>query len=275
MNAPRSLQGSLLPHAWARAPNSFPPGLKLMIEGYFDDSGKQSDSNFVCAAGFLADTSYWTQFVIQWQHMLRRWSISEVHMKDLMTSNRDFSGWNDDKKRKAIAEFVDVIIDNKLIGIGIAVDANFWNKLPRAVTKILGDAQEFCFMRIVKRIKECVISAQDHDLVTVTFDHDKEFCKPRLTRFHHIIERDRWAKERLVSIGFARARAYPQLQAADMLAWETKRWQETILKGARPSFGEKTMFKGPDGIEFVAGEYWDEEEISKQIDTNTGSIKPT
>jgi hypothetical protein len=273
MNALNPFKSAPMPHAWATGPQSYPPRLNLMIEGFFDDSGKQSDSNFVCAAGFLADTTYWTKFVIEWQHLLLRWGIAEIHMKDLMASKKAFTGWDDQKKYKAISEFVDVINSNKLIGVGVGVDAKFWGGMPRSVTKTLGTAQQFCFTRIIKNIRSFIISSGSHDVFTATFDYDKEFCASRLARFHDILEKDPWARERFVSIGFARAKAYQPLQAADMLAWESKRWQEVIQKGARPSFARSTMFKGPDGIEFAAAEYWGETEIRQHIDMENGEIK--
>ena len=248
------------------------PGCRLVIEAFFDDSGQESGA-FFCVAGFLADTSYWTSFLIDWQHLLRRWRIREVHMKFLWNNNGEFGGWGLEKKKQAISEFVGVIRKHKLIGYGIAVDSKFWGALPRDFSRAHGSAAEFCFERILKRIRDDMVRRRDRDFIALTFDHDRDFAKPRLTRFQNIIDRDPWAKETMVSIGFARAWAFSPLQAADMLAWETNRLLEVRHNGRRPSFGNETMFEGPDGIEFSAGEYWDKKEFEKYIDLDSGTLK--
>jgi Protein of unknown function (DUF3800) len=255
------------------APSALHPRHQLVIEAFFDDSGKQDNTNFACIAGFLADTAYWTPFLLEWVHLNRRWNIRQVHMKDLWHSKRDFEGWDDEKKFMAISEYVELINKHKLIGVAVAVDAKFWNKLPREFQRKEGNAQEFCFLRIIRRIRDLLTKDPHQDFLAITFDHDRDFAKPRLTRYQHIIDRDPWAKDHVASICFANAWAYTPLQAADMLAWETNRLLEVRFNGARKSFGEETMFKGPDGIYFACGELWDEEEFTKQIDLVTGKSK--
>lgn len=254
------------------SPNRLHPRWRVVIEAFFDDSGQENGA-FFCVAGFLADQSYWNAFLLDWHHLLRRWNIQEVHMKLLWSSNGPFKGWDETKKRQAVSEFVDVIRKHKLIGYGVAVDTKFWGSLPKDFRKAHGSAAEFCFERVIRRIRDNMVLGHDRDFIALTFDHDRDFAKPRLTRLQNIIDRDPWAKDTIVSIGFGRAWAYAPLQAADMLAWETNRLLQVNTGGARPSFGSETMFAGPDGIEFTAGEYWDKHEFEKYVDIRTGGLK--
>jgi hypothetical protein len=247
-----------------------------VIEAYFDDSGKQAASPYVCIAGYLADYSYWTPFVMQWRHLLWKHGISALHMNELMTGNGEFSSieWKH-KKDAVVSEFIEVIVANRLIGFGVAVESAYWNSLPRAFQKRNGNAQEFCFERILRRIRGRLTLADSRDYVSIIFDHDMEFSKPRLTKFDNVMKRDDWARERYSSITFANSRVHIPLQAADLLAWTTRRsLQDRASDVTAPHAFMKLVDHAEKGrLEFACGEYWDKEEFEKRVDVATGTIK--
>jgi hypothetical protein len=193
-------------------------------------------------------------------------------MKNLMSANGEFSGIDEKLRNKLIVEFTEVIKNTRLSGFGVAVDAKYWNKLPRSFQKKHGNAQEFCFERILRRIRDHLNIVGNQDYVSITFDHDMDLSKPRLTRFDHVLKCDEWARERFASICFANSRAYLPLQAADMLAWETRRHLETLNNNAKPTFGSVSLFS-PGALKFAAGEYWNEAEFTKYVDVRTGTLK--
>jgi hypothetical protein len=197
-------------------------------------------------------------------------------MKDLMSGNGEFKGISPAQKTCIVINSINVIKTNMLIGFGVSVDARYFNKLPRQFQKKHGNAQEFCFQRILRVIRNRIDRVgYNPDYISITFDHDMELSKPRLTRFDNIIKRDEWARELFVSICFANSKGYFALQAADMLAWETRRLLEARHEGAVPTVGSSKMFSsgGDNDLEFAAGEYWDEEEFEKNIDKETGDLK--
>jgi hypothetical protein len=242
-----------------------------MIEAFFDDSGKQADSPFVCIAGFLAHCSYWYRFVEQWNPLLQRYGITNLHMKELMSSNGEFKEFSPEQRNKLIVEVMQIIKANELCGFGAAVDAKYWNTLPKEIKKKYGNAEEFCFQRILRMMRDYMVSCNETDHVSITFDHDQEFSNPRLTRFNNITKRDPLARERFISICFARTRPYPPLQAADVLAWETRKMLESRYEGKEKSFGSAIIFETP-GLQFV-GEYWNKDEFEKRTDFQTGELK--
>jgi hypothetical protein len=218
----------------------------LVIDGFFDDSGKQSDANskFVTVAGFMADTSYWTGFVLDWANLNMRWQISKVHMTELMSGNKEFAGWSADKKRQAVREYVSVIEKNLLIGIGIAVDVSVWRALSRdCQIELGGNAEAFCFLRLLKRIKDTLVRVGDRDFVSIIFDYDRDYAKPRITRFQDVVDRDHWAKTRVSSVGFASSLSYQPLQRR--ICWRGKRTeclQESQVSAAIPCSKGRTAY---------------------------------
>jgi Protein of unknown function (DUF3800) len=257
------------------SPNPSYPRYKLVLEAYFDDSGKQADSNFVCIAGFLADVSYWSQFVIDWEHSLLKHGINCIHMKDLMTRHGEFSDLTQDKINNIIDVFWEIIKKNKLIAFGIVVDSIYWNTLPKDFQWEHGNAQEFCFQRMLRRVRDRIALVGNKNYVHITFDRDMDLSKQRLTRFDNIVKKDNVARDLFVSICFANSKVYYQLQAADMLSWETKRFLEDKRINKHPTVGSTKIFSlGVDrDLEFAAAEYWDKEKFEKYIDKETWSLR--
>lgn len=242
-----------------------------MIRCYCDDSGKESDAGnpIVCIAGYVAgDSPYWDSFAGAWGHLLLRHGISWLHMKDLMQDQDEYAPlkWDWRKKKSVLEDFINVIKLSQLIGFGVALDANAWRKVPKEVTRTDGDAQQFCFMRIMRMIVERMKIARPNDFVSVYFDCDKAFTPARFQRFIGIRDHDPEARRYFQSFSIAEPRVYSPLQAADLLAWQSRKELMRRLGGyeSRPEY--KFIFEAMPGYfpEYL-GEYWDEKEIENQI----------
>jgi hypothetical protein len=204
----------------------------MLLEAYFDDSGKESESGhrFVCIAGYLSPTSVWDAFNQNWEGLLLRHGIPELHMKR-WKSIRSEKGWTDAQADAALNDFVDLIRQGHLWGFGAGVDAHQWKTLPREKTNKLGSAQEFVMQRVFRMIMDEVGKSGLVAHINLVFDQDEEFSKPRLTRYYDIRRIDPLAKERAVIISFAAASQCPALQAADLLAYLTRARLEERANG--------------------------------------------
>lgn len=65
--------------------------------GYFDESGKFQDSDFVCIAGFLADDTRWNTFVNERDELLRKFNLRALYMRQVMPLQGPFAGWDRDR----------------------------------------------------------------------------------------------------------------------------------------------------------------------------------
>ncbi len=229
-----------------------------MIECFFDDSGKECDTAFPCLAGYLAHNSYWFEFNTKWQHLLLRHGLPYLHMKEFVSFARA-KGWNGQKRNEVILEFIEVIKQARLIGFGVAIDSAAWRALSSKRRRAFGSGQEFCFQRVIRRIVDRLEEADERDDVVIVFDRDMEFAKPRLTLFEHILKGDPRASRRIASIAFSDSKKYFALQAADLLAWETR--SELIQRANKqPSKGrfQELMKALPHGELDYEGEFWDQ-----------------
>jgi len=242
-----------------------------VIRCFFDDSGKESErgNRIVSIAGYLAGgETYWDLFGTGWSHQLFRHGISWLHMKDFMQDRDEYAAfkWDWPKKRSVLEDFIKVIKVSQIIGFGVALDAEAWRKVPKQFTAVEGTAQEFCFLRIMRMIVERMKIVRPNDYVSVFFDCDKGFTPARFQKFIGFRDHDPEAKRYFQSFSIAEPKLYLPLQAADLLAWETRKELIRKLGGleSRPEF--TYIFEAlPGSFPDYTGEFWDETEIERKI----------
>jgi hypothetical protein len=136
----------------------------------------------------------------------------------------------------SLIDFINVIRGTRLTGFGIAIDVEVWRKLSKERRKTFGSAHEFAFQRILRKVIDRMIKARVFEDLNVVFDQDRTACGPRMNRYFAAIDFDPHSREMLAAISFASAKKCLPLQAADLLAWETRRQliQDVESKSKKP-----------------------------------------
>jgi Protein of unknown function (DUF3800) len=238
--------------------------IAAMQIGFFDDSGKESakDSKIVCLAGFMAHRVVWGPFLNWWANLLSHHGLPSIHMKVLMSENfLKKTGWDWQKREAVINDFLACIRDARLTGFGVGIDADYWRSLSDKRRKTFGTAQEFAFQRILRLIADRLDLIKDRNFVEVYFDNDIEFSGSRLNRFNHIRQLFNKVRDRFICISFADSLAYGSLQAADILAWETRLniIRRSADKTQTPRYKALMSILPQGALGPITGEYWDAE----------------
>jgi Protein of unknown function (DUF3800) len=243
---------------------------KAVIMGCFDDSGKESNptNRFVCMAGYVAGDVNWNTLAPLWQNCAFKHGISGLHMKDAIPIEGEYKnlGWDRAKRDEVLSEFIDIIKESNLVGFGIGVDADAWRTLPEELIKEHGNSMQFCFFRLARKLVDRLIVAAPKDLFTLIFDYDQEYASRRLSVFSWLQAHNSIAQEYFASLAFANSRYFVGLQAADLLAWQTRK--ELIQKSG--GFNSTSQFKElfamtPGYVPDYVGEEWTKEEIEDKI----------
>jgi hypothetical protein len=123
-----------------------------------------------------------------------------------------------------------------------------------------------CFFRIMKLVALRLEKAPQEEVVSIVFDSDPKFSTSRLKRFAHIKEHDPEARRRFVAITFGDPWAYIPLQAADLLAWETRKALIQKLGGYKDTPRWQELFAALEGIELdYTSELWDKQLIEQRL----------
>jgi len=245
--------------------------MAVMIQGFFDDSGKESDQSnrIVCAAGYLAAPGMWNSLQELWRHFLISNNLHWLHMKDFMndkSTEYSYLNWDWPRKRQALEDFASAIKINHLIGFGISVDTEAWQRVPKEIVKKEGNAQEFCFMRILRMVVERVKRSSPDERVAISFDCDRDYTPTRFQRYLRVRENIQDAERYLAAFTIAEPKIFVPLQAADLLAWETRKDLLRQIAGhdSRPEF-QHMMKVLPGFFPDYTGELWTEEALDKEF----------
>lgn len=254
---------------------AFPPaalarkGHFLMIHLFLDDSGKESQATmpWVCMAGYLIGHDAQLSLYEKWFALLVKHRISEIHMKQLIPIEGQYKrlGWDVPTRDAAVDEFVTAINETPMLGAGVAVEMAAWNKRKKMHPEFSwGTVQRFCLERIMSRIVERLHDAGADESLALVFGTDLEFGVNRFGLFCDLMGGDPRAAKRLTSITFGHPQHYPGLQAADLLAWETRKELMQKRDGYTSTRRWQAMFaKMPDyHLEYPIGERWDEAQFA-------------
>jgi hypothetical protein len=247
-----------------------PARMRVVIECYFDDSGKESELShrYVVIAGYMAGASWpWERFSQYWRHLLIKHELPYVHMREILGFAKK-RGWDSAKLTDVLRDFIGAIKASDLIGLGIGIDANEWRALSSARRKILGNAQEFCCSRILRRIVDRLVdSGFPDEPLSITFDRDWDFARERLKLIEQVSKFAPSIRKNLAQLSFADSKVFYPLQAADLLAWETRRQLVNRLEGKPPTsrWTELTTAWPYGELDYAAGEFWDKEMIEREI----------
>jgi len=198
---------------------------RLVLWGYFDESGKFADSDFVCLAGYLADER-WEQFSRDWALALQRYEIPFLHMSAL--------DWKNEKLVAGLDEFARIVRKHALYGFSVAVDAKYYRSMPGEKKKILGnkDPRDFTFHRLLRIIRDRLHADGQDDWFSMVFDYEEGFSVECLKSLIKLRKDLPFVKALVRHIGFADDEIFYPLQAADMFAYAYKR----SLQGNPPEY---------------------------------------
>jgi hypothetical protein len=235
MNVPRAVA------LWRGGWDTIPAPVKteeFMAAFYIcaDDSGKLGNPNDLYAGlcGYVGHVSEWGRFMQEWENARLRWQVPPMHMSAVMYPDRDkewkkvIDGWGKFWKKKRsmmLNDFAAVIRSAQIVCVGAMVDAMHFRSLPDSVFKkaVKEDPLFLAFHQVVMRGIEVTEVIDKHSPITLVIDDDRESSLSCYKMLHSLKETFPKVKERVHGLSFVNDRSFPSIQAADMIAYESRR----------------------------------------------------
>lgn len=199
---------------------------RRVLWGYFDESGKFADSDFVCLAGYLAGEQ-WDRFCYDWRTTLgERRNGAAIHTASI--------NWKNPEEVEALNEFARIIRRHSIYGFSVAVDADYYRKMSVEKRKLLGnkDPRDFTFHRLLRIMCDRLRDDGQDDWLSIIFDYEEGFSVECLRSLIKLRMQLPFIKNLVRHIGFADDEIFYPLQAADMFAYAHKR----SLRDASPAY---------------------------------------
>jgi hypothetical protein len=224
----------------------------VMFLIFGDESGKAHQGHYTSFCGYVAHVSTWNAFSDLWNKCRFRWQVPPVHMSRIMHPDRKDDEWKrvkanwgaarEDKRRMMLSEFSEIVKQSGAVCVGGIVDAAHFRKVAdsdSAFKIIYKDPAYMSFHSLLMRGIDKVEMIDTHSSIGLVIDDDEGFSMEVYKQFNAFkkeldpqlkgrydeltLGKMRRVKERVHTISFADDASHPGLQAADMIAYETRR----------------------------------------------------
>ena len=205
---------------------------------YLDESGHHADPKLrlVAMGGLLGGGDAWREFEPRWQRLLAAENVTTFHMKDFENYRGEFEGWTKERHQSFLAEIVGFLVGLPSYYVGLTLRLSEVGPIREKYGKGF-DPYYMLFQllseQLVRRIN--TIPPQEIEL-DLGIAHHPEYSG-NVHRAFEGVRRDSRHPERLRSLEVKPVRDVPALQAADLIAYETLKYQTNVLveNSARPT----------------------------------------
>jgi len=212
-----------------------------MFGAYFEDSGiPGTNPAMLTMACYVASAEQWDGFATQWNPFLIREGLKDFHMADLTFRHNGhrvgvYKDWDDERERRVLQEAHDLIHQASAIGVAMTVDVSAYREIvtPSLNTQ-LGGSYGFCAYQCLHQICDEGVRRNWTEPIACFFE-SKSGYGHQITTLQHSIRHTEVLARDLYTLRpkhwtFTGKITHPQLQAADLLAYESNHfWHNSFF----------------------------------------------
>lgn len=212
-----------------------------MIAGFFDESGHSGEADFVTMGGMVASEERWSALVPKWNRLLTKHGLTQWHSHDYAHSVNEYKRWHRDKEKRRIlyGDFMGVVVELAGVPLGATISMAHWRRMSGAVRRILVDPYYLALQLCLHRAGEFRSGMYSQEKIRLIFDDNREF-KGRIPAIYRMLrENIPGGNQLLESPTFESAASTPQMQVADLVAYEVRQFHHNHLNrpGSEPRWG--------------------------------------
>lgn len=200
---------------------------------FCDESGKIPKSDYVSFCGFLGNGDQWEALRTEWSSLRVKRAVPPIHVSVMKRPEKD-EQWSimkrrwgteyDERCELLLDEFALLIKQAELICVGATVDCRPFKcgNLPRLKARIYDDPHYLAFQWTVLRALERIEWGDSDALLGLLLDDDYEKAMHCYGLLRSLKTQNPECKKRISGICFCSDDKYPGVQAADMIAYESR-----------------------------------------------------
>jgi hypothetical protein len=206
--------------------------LLLMLQAYLDDSGSDGLGPVFLLCGYVTTAKAWARFSDNWQKALDgEPKLEYFKMREANSLRKQFWGWNKAQRDKLLVTLAQIIKRHVLLGISSAVFYEDLEKAKAEYPDIIGKLKganhyQLLFHGAIARVANYYIKAKTKERIEFIFDEQGVWGLEAILGATAVLPLLN-PKERAIIAGPPIQRNdkdYLPLQAADMIAWQTRRF---------------------------------------------------
>lgn len=193
---------------------------------YLDDSGIEPDQKVAVIGGLVMRWEDFFRLDAQWKRVLKRYSLESIHMVDFVRPNGKHCGMFPEIKKALFRELAEIIASRRDWGISVSVThTEFVTAFSVPKVREVMDPYALAFIGAAL-INTRVAEATSHpDKIAYLIDSGNPHADKVRTGHSLILVMERFnkARYRTGAIAFDSDKNNSALQAADVIAWATRR----------------------------------------------------
>jgi hypothetical protein len=213
-----------------------------IVHGAFDESGKFHDHDVTSLCGWVASYDAWERFALRWQAALDEIGIDELHAAEFMglygkyVHLRTIWGAEQEaKKDNALTLLCNVLRGTMGKGVGATIDSKRYRSMDDGFKKAIHKSKDPHFIAFIEVLEQTIWNvekfAKEHGLglnvkAGLIFDQDERQSVECLRLLNQAKKQREDIRDRISGICFCDRRNYQPLQAADFIAYLTKKEME-------------------------------------------------
>jgi len=209
---------------------------------YADASGKLGKSDYTSFCGYVAHISEWKSFTFEWENRRFKWQVPPIHMSHIMHPEdhpewlKVKALWGADWEAKRDAMLLDLAATvgrAAIVCVGAVVDAAYFRKIADAdpdFKSLFKDTIYLALHTLVKQGIEKTEVVDKYSPISLVLDDDQEFSVMCYKLLQSMKRDNAKVKERIHSLAFVNDESFPGVQAADVVAYESRRLMVEEMK---------------------------------------------
>jgi hypothetical protein len=202
-----------------------------------DESGKLGkNTDFTSFCGYIAHISEWQRLDLEWNNARLRFQCPPIHMSRIMAPDQKDDEWKATKNKWGmdwearrdlmLQDFAKTVLAAQVICIGAVVDAAHFRHLCDIDPKFKARFKDPIYMAFHTFVMRGIEKTEIIDKcspITLFLDDDKQFAMGCYDYIWQLKSDFPKARERVHGVAFVNDASYPGVQAADMIAYESRR----------------------------------------------------
>jgi hypothetical protein len=201
---------------------------------YLDDSGKDPQNVATTLAGYVAEKGSWAEFEAEVEPLFTKYGVDILHTMDLHGTRGDFKGWTVLKKQSFVAQFCSTLSRHALLGVTMsAAKGEYKAAANRSARKKTNSPYTFCSNVILDWLLTDIRVGKKANEEGVAFIlEDGHENNPEAEWNIGVVTKMFDLAEKIKSVSFVAKTSCRGIQAADLLAFYSRRHANELLKAS-------------------------------------------